>query len=70
MDYKYKPPPDLLPELARETVSESGRAIEMDGGVKNEMDGDGFEFYRRCTSPKSMILKIVESKLGDLCIFV
>jgi hypothetical protein len=42
----------------------------MDGGVKNETDGDGFEFYRRCTSPKSMILKIVESKPGDPYRFV
>jgi hypothetical protein len=51
-------------------VSEIVREIEIDGGVKNETDGDGFEFYRRCTSPKSMILKIGESKLGDLYIFV
>lgn len=51
-------------------MSESGRAIETDGGVKNGMDGDGFEFYQRCTSPKSMILKIGENKLDDLYRFV
>jgi hypothetical protein len=34
------------------------------------MDGDGFEFYRRCMNRKSMILKIGGSKLDDLYRFV